>query len=276
MRMNYFYKGKTIIITGASYGIGRSMAIQYSNFDCNIVLASRSIVELEKVALQVRKNGSNCLVVQCDVTNKDELVLLVNETVKNYKTIDLLINNVGVTSRFLIKNATTQVLRDLMEVNFWGAVELTLLCLPHIKESKGCIVSISSVIGKVPVPGRSGYSASKHALEGFFETLRMENLDTDIDVIVIRPSYTKTNTRINAMTESGQAQNYSTLDEDKLLSPEEASRQIIHAIYRKKHGFTLGKKMEGRWLITLYALLPKLVSRLIVKKIKVEKHSLFK
>ncbi len=276
MRMNQFYRGKTIIITGASYGIGRSMAIRYSNFDCNIVIASRSIIELEKVAIQVRENGSNCLAVQCDITKEEDLLLLVKKTLSAYKTIDLLINNVGVTSRFLIKKASTQVLRDLMEVNFWGAVELTLLCLPHIEKSKGSIVSISSVIGKVPVPGRSGYSASKHALEGFFETLRMENLETDIDIIVIRPSYTKTKTRINAVTETGQEQKYSTLDEDKLLSPEEASRQIIHAIYRKKHGYTLGKKMEGGWLITLYALLPKLISRLIVKKIKIEKHSLFK
>ncbi len=269
------FENKIIIITGASEGIGCEMALQLSKQNCRLVLASRSFDKLENLAQIIRKNGSEALPIKCDITIDTDCKKLIEKTIEHFGGIDILINNAGATSRALIENTDIEVLKTLMEINYWGAVRLTKATLPQIRKNKGMLIAISSVIGKVPVPGRSGYAAAKHALEAYYETLRMELQDEDVDVLVIRPSYTKTNTRINALTADGTKQNYSTLDEEKLLSPEIAATKILNAIRNKKNGFTLGKKMEGSLLIRLYQLMPEFISRMIVKKIKKEPRSLF-
>ena len=273
--MKNTYLNKTIVITGASEGIGYELALGYSQLNCKIVIAARSEDKLSDLAKLIQKNGSEVLISKTDVTNEKDCENLITNTIKEFKTIDLLINNVGITSRSLIVDTKITVYKHLMETNFYGAVRITQKALPFVLKSRGTIVAVSSVIGKVPVPGRSAYSCSKHALESFFETLNMELTEKDITILTLRPSYTKTNTRKNAIIGDGSLQGFSTLDENKLLPASKAAKQIMTAIYKKKNGYTLGKKMEGSWLIKLYQMFPNKISKLIYKNLKQEKHSLF-
>lgn len=269
------FEKKVIVLTGASEGIGREMAKLLAAHSTNLVLAARNIERLNSLESKLKDSNSKILVIKCDITIEQECANLIDKTIDAFGRIDLVINNAGLTCRYLISEAPIAVQKQLMDVNYWGAVQLTKYALPYVIKSKGMMVAISSVIGKVPVPGRSGYSASKHALEAFFETLRMEMFEKDVKVLVIRPSYTATQTRFRALGADGNPQDYSTLDEKLLESADHAAQKILDAIRNEKNGYTLGSKFSGKYALLLYKLFPERMSKIIYKKIKGEKESLF-
>lgn len=269
------FNGKVVVLTGASEGIGREMAKELALYNCKLILAARSSERLESLKNELQTTDSEILTIQCDITNESQCEALIQETVASFGGIDVLINNAGLTCRYLISETPVSVQKELMDVNLWGAVHLTTKALPYLMASKGTVVAISSVIGKVPIPGRSGYATSKHALEAFFETLKMEMLEKDVKVLVIRPSYTATQTRFRALGSDGKDQNYSTLEESSLESADIAAKKILWAIKREKNGYTLGKKFTGKYAVLLYKLFPNTMSKVIYKKIKAEKRSLF-
>lgn len=251
------FKGKNVIVTGASSGIGRALAEYFGSLGANVTLAARSIDKLTEIASAIPSS----LAVQCDVTKQEDCQHLIEESVSKFGGIDILINNAGLSMRAIFDDVDLDVLHRLMDVNFWGAVYCTKYALPYIQASKGSIVGISSVAGFHGLPGRTGYSASKYALNGFLETIRIENLYKGVHVMIVAPGFTESNVRFAALTKDGSQQGASPRDEGKMMTAAEAARIIAKAISRRKRtllmdfdgkGTVFIKKFSGRLLDRLY------------------------
>ncbi|MBN1143005.1 MAG: SDR family oxidoreductase, partial [Bacteroidales bacterium] len=192
-------KNKVVIVTGASSGIGLATAEAFAREGSKVVLAARRDSELRKIEENLRSSGYDVLAVTTDVTIEDDCRNLIDKTIEKYGKIDILINNAGLSMRALFKDVDLKVLRQLFDVNFWGAVNCTKYALPHLISSKGSVVGVSSVAGFVGLPGRTGYSASKYALHGFLETLRIENLKNGLHVLILCAGFTKSEIRKKAL-----------------------------------------------------------------------------
>lgn len=227
--------GKNVIITGASSGIGAALAYQYAKEKYNVILAARNIVKIEEIASQIsKKHNVQTLAVQCDVSIEQDCNELINKTIAKFGHIDILINNAGISMRALFEEVELNVIRRLMDVNFMGAVYCTKYALPYIKQTKGSIVAVSSIAGYRGLPGRTGYSASKFAMQGFFESLRTELIKDGVQVHIACPGYTDSNVRLNALTAKGNAQGATPYDESNLMKSEDVALIIYNAVNDKK------------------------------------------
>ena len=177
-------KDKVIVITGASSGIGEAMAREYAAQGARVVLGARSVQKLQLVAGGIRTHGGQAAYCGVDVTKPEECRELIETAVREFGRIDVLICNAGISMRALFDDVDLEVLHRLMDVNFWGTVNCCKYALPYLQQSKGSIVGISSVAGLHGLPGRTGYSASKYAMTGFLETLRIENLKKGLHVMI--------------------------------------------------------------------------------------------
>jgi len=203
---------QVVIITGASSGIGRACAYEYAKKGDSVVIAARNLDKLKKLETELIGLGAKVLSVGFDITKDEDRKRLIAQTVAEFGRIDLLINNAGISQRSLAKETILDVDRQLMEVNFFGTTALTKDALQHmIKAKSGHIAVISSVVGKFGFPLRTGYAATKHALHGYFESLRAELYEDHIKVSIICPGRIKTNISINALTEDGST--HSKMDE---------------------------------------------------------------
>ena len=219
------FSGKTVIITGASSGIGKSLAFELAANATNIVLAARSVDKLNKVAEAIKSSTSSVLIVQADVSKEEDCKRIIEECIRRFSGIDVLINNAGISMRALFAETNLDVLKRLMDVNFWGTVYCTKYALPYLLKSGGSVVGVSSIAGYKGLPGRTGYSASKFAMHGFLETLRIENLKKGLHVLIACPGFTASNIRNTALAKDGSIQGESPLDEAKLMSSEEVARR---------------------------------------------------
>ena len=255
---------KVVVITGASSGIGHACALEYAKKGASVVLAARNQEKIEKIAAEVNSTGGQALAVPFDVVVEKDRERLIEATIEKYGRIDVLINNAGISQRSLAKDTLLDVDRQLMEVNYFGAIALTKEALKHMIPAKsGSIAVISSIVGKFGFPLRTGYSASKHALHGYFESLRAELHDDKIEICIICPGRIKTNISINALTEDGSA--HSKMDEgtEAGLSAESCARQIVNAINsRKKEAYIGGKEI---FMIYIRRFLPGLFYKMILK-----------
>ncbi|HEY1021910.1 MAG TPA: SDR family oxidoreductase, partial [Flavisolibacter sp.] len=175
--------------------------------------------------------------------------------------IDVLINNAGVSMRGLLKDTTVDVIERVMQINFFGTVYCTKFALNSIIERKGTIVGVSSIAGYRGLPGRSGYSASKFALQGWLEAVRTELLDDGVNVMWVCPGFTASNIRNAALNEKGQAQGESPLDESSLMTAEECADEILQAI--RKHKRTLVLTFNGKRTVFLNKFFPSLTDKLV-------------
>eukprot|EP00762_Andalucia_godoyi_P000400 ANDGO_03032.mRNA.1 Dehydrogenase/reductase SDR family protein 7-like len=201
-----FFRGKRVVITGASTGIGESLAIKLSQYGCKLVLAARSASQLETVAAECRKNGSDALAVPTDITDPAQCKNLVDAAVRAFQGIDVLILNAGVSMSALFEKVTDlTIFGKMMKLNYEANVYLTHYALPYIKQSKGTIAPVSSLAGIMFPPFRSGYVASKHAVEGFYGVLRNElaRSDPQVKVCVLSPGFVDTNIRNHAFGGDG-------------------------------------------------------------------------
>src|ERR1017187_7852739 len=210
-------KDKIVIITGASSGIGKACAIAFADAGCKVVLAARDVEKLKELELLLTNKGKEVLTIITDVTKEDDCKRLIEETIKRFDRIDVLITNAGVSMRAVFNEVDLNVFKQLMDVNFWGMVYCTKHALPYLLESKGSVVGLSSIAGKKGLPGRTGYSASKFAIEGFLESLRIENLENDLHVLVACPGYTDSNIRYNCLLKDGKPEGGSPLEGKKLM-----------------------------------------------------------
>jgi len=263
---------KTVaLITGASSGIGKALALELAKGSNNIVICSRNLNSLLETKDLCTKCGVEVLAMQADVSKEEECQKLIDETRKKFGRLDILINNAGVSMRALFKDTTPEILKVLMDINFWGCVYCTHYALPLLLESKGTVVGISSVAGFKGLPGRSGYSASKFAMDGFLESLRIENLYTGLHVLTVHPGYTSSNIRNTALRADGKPQRESPRDEEKMMSSEECAKHIIRAIKKKKSTLTL--TTQGQLLFWLNKFFPSLCDRLVYQSLSREKDS---
>jgi NAD(P)-dependent dehydrogenase (short-subunit alcohol dehydrogenase family) len=181
--MNKSLSGKVVVITGASSGIGLACAEEFAKYGCKLVLAARHTDKLSAAEENLKNKGVEVLAVQADVSKEEDCKNLIEKAVERFGEINILLNNAGITMRAIFEDLQLDVMKKVMDTNFWGAVYCTKYAFPYLLKSKGSVIAISSIAGKKGLPGRIGYSASKFALEGFMETLRSENLRNGLHVI---------------------------------------------------------------------------------------------
>jgi len=266
---------KIAIITGASSGIGKSLAYEFARRGVNVVLAARQYVTLCEIAQDIEKiYGVKSIAVQCDVTNQEDCEHLIKQTITTFGKIDILINNAGISMRALFKDADVDVLKKLMDVNFWGSVYCTKYALPELLKSQGSIVGVSSIAGYKGLPGRTGYSASKFAMNGFLDALRVENLKTGVHVMTACPGFTASNIRNTALNKDGVSQGESTLEEEKMMSSDEVAKLIADGVENRSR--TLVMTGQGKLTVTLSKFIPGILDKLVYNVFAKEKHSLLK
>lgn len=267
-------KSKTIVITGASSGIGEALAYESAKRGYQIVLAARSLEKLNQVAENCRNLGASALAVSCDVSKEEDCKNLIEVSVREYGGIDILLNNAGISMRAVFADCDVSVIEKLMAINFFGAVYCTRYAMPYLLNSKGSVVGISSIAGIKGLPARTGYSASKFALNGFLESLRIENMKTGLHVLIACPGYTASNIRNTALNNEGKTQDESPLDEGKLMSSEEVARAVFKAIDKRKEYLYL--TFQGKATLFLSKFFRKFLDKLVYKTVAAEKDSPFK
>ena len=254
-------KDKVVIITGGSSGIGYALANEFGRLGAKIVISARNGAKLDSALAALISVGIDAIAIQADVSQESECSNLVEKAIAHFHRIDILVNNAGISMRAAFKNTDLAVLRQLMNVNFWGTVYCTKYALPWLLESRGSVVGIISIAGYVGLPGRTGYSASKYAIRGFLDTLRCENLKTGLHVLVAAPGFTASNIRNAALTANGSPQGDTPRDEAKMMPADVAARKIVHATLKRKDSLIL-TLVEGKFTVLLNRFFPKLVSRL--------------
>jgi len=237
------YNNKTVWITGASSGIGRALVKRFSKENANIILSSRNVSELEKLKSEVESYGNKVVIETLDLANQDSFKEIVERVISEFGSIDLLINNGGISQRSLVEETSLDVDRKLMEVNFFGTVALTKAVLPYmLKQGGGQIAVVTSIVGKFGFPLRSAYSASKHALQGFFDTLRAETQDRGIKVTIIIPGRIKTNISLGAIVADGSTHGKMDEGQDGGMPAEEAATKIFNGLKNEKKEILVGRK----------------------------------
>lgn len=259
------FKNKTVVITGGAGGLATALIDQLLYLGANIAALDLNVDSLTK--------SKRLLPIAVDITDSSSLQDAVNQVVNYFDGIDILYNNAGITHMSKFKDTSENLFNTIMNVNFTGSVNITRMCLPHLEKSKGQIIAISSVAGFAPLYGRSAYSASKHAMEGFFKTLASEVKDDGISVLIVCPSFVRSRpelqTKANTGISSPGALKKNTVG--KQISPEDAANSIIMATEKRRSSLYLGKiSIIAYWLNNL---LPMLYLKLMTKGAKAEFNS---
>lgn len=250
---------KIIVITGATSGIGKALAEIALRQGTKVAVCARKLEQLQTIF----GTNENVYLAKADVSRWEDCATFVSGIIEKWGRIDILINNAGISMRALFDEADLSVIQELMNINFWGSVHMTKLCLPQLMQSKGVVCSVSSIAGYRGLPGRTGYSASKFALQGFMEALRTELLQTGVHVMWVSPGFTNSNIRNVARNAQGQAQAESPLEEGKLMSSEECASIILQGVLLRKR--TVVMTGQGKLTVWLNKLLPSLADKLVYK-----------
>lgn len=262
------YRGKVVIVTGASTGIGRSLALQLANQGAKVVIAARRAQKLEEVAAACRDRGSEVLVVPTDVSDDSQCKALVEKTVAAFGGLDMLVNNAGLAVVARLEDyANLDLFRHTMNVNFFGAVHCSYYALPYLKQSRGCIVAVSSLGGKTPAPYNSAYVSSKFAMQGFFDSLRIELQRHGVSVTIICPSWVVTNFHEAQMDKQGVpiGPRGSAIYTKDMMSADRCAELILKAAYKRKRELLMGYAAMVCWLKLIA---PGLLDRFIVAFLK--------
>lgn len=262
-----------VIITGASSGIGAACAHIFAQSGYAVSLAARNINKLQKVAQSINLPDEKCILTEADVSIAADCKKIIDNTLNTFGRIDVLINNAGITMRALFANTDVAVIKQVMDINFWGTVYCTKYALPYILKQSGSIIGISSVAGFIGLPARTGYSASKFAMQGFLQALRNENLKNNIHIGIVAPGYTASNIRNTALNATGQSQHESPLNENKLMPAEQVAKYILNCVIKRKNMVVL--TTQGKLAFWLSKFFPRLADWLTYKTIKKEKDSPF-
>ena len=249
-------KDKVVVITGASSGIGRALALEYARCGASLSLAARRIHLLNELKNEL--HGTEMIAVQTDVTIESDCKNLIDLTLQKFGRIDILINNAGLSMRALFDDFDLNSFKKLVDVNFYGTVYCTKYALPHLIETKGSLVGIISVAGHIGLPARSAYSASKFAVRGFLDTIRIENLYTGLHVLVAAPGFTASEVRKSALKADGTPQGDTPREEEKMMSAGVCARLIAKSIRKRERSLVL-TFAEGKLTVFLGKFLPCLI-----------------
>ncbi len=252
---------KVVVITGGSDGIGKALVELYLNKGAKVATCARNYQKLYQ--LQSANTGKPLFIHATDVSKEMDCKGFMDAVIKEFGTIDILINNAGVSMRALVQDVDFETIKRVMDINFWGTVYCTKFALDHIIKNKGTIVGVSSIAGYRGLPGRSGYSASKYAVNGWLEALRTELLESGTNVMWVCPGFTSSNIRNAALNSKGESQGESPMDEGAMMSSEECAVHIANAIQKRKR--TLVLTFTGMRAVFMNKFFPALADKLVRK-----------
>lgn len=255
------FSNKIVVITGGSDGIGKALTEIFLKSGAKVFTCGRNQQKLDKLA---KENTSKELFTMiADVSKEEDCKNFINASIDKFGGIDILINNAGISMRALFKDTDLTTLKNVMDINFWGTVYCTKYAMNSIIERKGTIVGVSSIAGYRGLPGRSGYSASKFAVNGWLEAIRTELLDTGVNVMWVCPGFTTSNIRNVALNKEAKPQGESPMDEGKMMSAEECAHHILNAIVKRKR--TLVLTYNGKQTVFMNKFFPNLADKLVRK-----------
>jgi short-subunit dehydrogenase len=264
-------RNKVILITGASSGIGKALAFEFARRKADLVLASRNFESLKQIEQELATFQVNVLSVKTDVSVEADCKNLVDKAIERFGKINVFINNAGISMRAAFDEVDLKVLHKLMDTNFWGTVYCTKYALPHLLKVKGSLVGVSSIAGYKALPGRTGYSASKAAMQSFLDVIRIENIKKGLHVMIACPGFTASNIRFSALTKDGSQQQNSPRDEEKMMSADEVAFKIANGVLNRKRQIIM--TFDGIATVFLNKFFPALVDRLVFNKISKEPDS---
>jgi short-subunit dehydrogenase len=259
--MNSNLKNKVIAITGASSGIGKALALAALSRGARVAACARNPEKLQNAFMQNGQPADGLLLFPADVSKEEDCKRFMEAIISKWGTLDVLINNAGISMRALFAELDLKILKELMDVNFWGTVYCTKYALPYLEQSKGSIVGISSIAGYRGLPARTGYSSSKFAMQGFLEALRTELRPKGVHVMWAAPGFTASNIRNTALSADGNVQKESPLSEDKLMSAEACAELILNGIVHKKR--TLVMTLQGKATVWMNKLFPGWMDKMV-------------
>jgi short-subunit dehydrogenase len=259
--MSTYFENKVVAITGGSDGIGKALVDSLIKLGAKVATCGRNQDKLYD--LQVKHSGRPLHTLVADVSNLNDCKNFINSTISTFGGIDILINNAGISMRALLKDAEIDVFKKVMDINYYGMVYCTKLALHSIVERKGTIVGVSSIAGYRGLPGRSGYSASKFAVNGWLEAVRTELLDDGVNVMWVCPGFTSSNIRNAALNNKGQMHGESPMDEVAMMSSEECAAHILKAIEKRKR--TLVLTFTGKRTVFMNKFFPSWTDKLTKK-----------
>jgi len=264
------FTDQVIVVTGASEGIGRALCLALADEKAKLVLAARNEVRLEELKREVESKGGQAVVVPTDVTDEAACRRLVERAVAQWGRLNILVNNAGVTMWTRFEEITDlSIFERLMRINYLGGVYCTHFALPHLRRTGGLVVAVASVAGLTGVPTRTGYAASKHALFGFFDSLRVELAGTGVGVTMIAPDFVLSEIHRRALGADGRPLGKSPLQEAEIMTAEACAAQIVRAMgKRDRLLITSLRGKVGRW-IRMFS--PALVDRIAGKAIRERK-----
>jgi short-subunit dehydrogenase len=264
-------KDKIVIITGASSGIGQALAFAFGGDGAKIVLTGRKLEPLLATSKELSAKGIENLPIVADVSLIEDNERMVKETIAKFGKIDVLINNAGISMRGMFDELDLSVISKVMDINFYGTVYATKFALPYIKQTKGSIIGISSIAGFRGLPVRTGYSASKFAMNGFLEALRTELLHTGVHVLTACPGFTASNIRFAALEKDGQVGGDTVRDEGKMMTSEEVAQRILIATKARKRELIM--TFQGKLTVFMNKWLGKITDKLVYNALAKEKNS---
>ncbi|MBI2606530.1 MAG: SDR family oxidoreductase [Deltaproteobacteria bacterium] len=269
------FRDKVVVITGAAAGIGKATAMAFARQGARVVIGDIDEPALGAAAEEIASaTGAQTLGVRADVTDKSDCSRLVETAVERFGRLDVLVNNAGITMRAKLADTTPEVVEKVMRVCFNGTLYCTKYALPHILESRGSIVGISSIAGRRGIPGRTGYSAAKFAVQGFFESLRTEILRTGAHVLVVCPGFTSTGIRASAGAAGDAAQVLDPRRNERHMTADEVGERIMRAVRARKRDLVLTR--QGHLTILLNRFFPGLADRLVYRHFAAAEKDLLK
>lgn len=269
MKLNL--KSKTVIITGGTSGIGKACATIFAQHGANVIITGRDESRLAQTKAELLTQNITIYTYKADVSRSDENIAMAEYALQQFGQIDILINNAGISMRALFETLDLSIIERVMNINFWGTVYATHACLPAIIKSKGSVIGISSIAGYRGLPARTGYSASKFAMQGFLESLRTELLNTGVHVMVACPGFTASNIRNTALVADGSTQSESPLEETKIMSADAVAKIIFDATIQRKREVIM--TAQGKLTVLLNKLFPAFMDQMVYNHFKKEPNS---
>lgn len=264
------FQGTTVVVSGAAGGLGRALATSFARAGSRIVLLDRDAGLVAATGREMEQAGHDVLALPCDVTDAAACESAVTMALARFGRIDVVVNNAGITHRSAFASTRTDVLRRVMEVNLFGSIHLTRAALPALRSTRGLIIAISSVAGFTPLIARTGYAASKHAVHGFFESLRTEVAADGVGVMLVCPSFIATGIDRHALGPTGGSAGHPQVVVGRRLQPDAVADRIVAGAARNRRLLLVGRTARAAWWLSRFA--PAAYERIMARKLRGEMH----